>query len=160
MDDMQSTQAISKRKRPWSWKNVRLPRRREDEISRNFQIDVYRAHLESQPNDVETLMELGNLYTLTGRVEDGLEVDQRLVEIKPREPIFLYNYACSLALVKRVDEALEILERAVEAGYDNLEYLEEDSDLDALRDDPRYTRIVARLRLRDPAFEAEPEQNL
>ena len=75
-------------RRPWTWKNVKLPRKLEDELGRDFLLGVYTCQLDHEPESVEILMELGNLYTLNGQVQEGLHVDLRLVEIKPHEPIY------------------------------------------------------------------------
>jgi Zn-dependent protease len=58
-------------------------------------------------------------------------------------PAFAYNAACSLARLGRVDEGLDWLGRALRAGFDDLEALEQDPDLAALRGDPRFVEIRA-----------------
>ena len=132
-------------RRPWTWKNVTLEKKSEESLGREFRVDLFHAHLENDPANVEILMELGNLFTLMGRVEDGLGVDQKLVEIQPNEPIFHYNLACSQSLLKKVDAALGSLRRAIDLGYNNLEYLQEDSDLENIRSDDRFSEIVSAL---------------
>ncbi|MHC4427163.1 MAG: TPR end-of-group domain-containing protein, partial [Planctomycetota bacterium] len=55
----------------------------------------------------------------------------------------IYNAACSYSLAGRIDEAFEALAVAMttELGTDT-ELLRTDTDLDALRDDPRFPEIV------------------
>ncbi len=137
---------MARRRQAWTWKNVFLDKRVEEELGRHFRLDIYQAFLENEPDDVEVLMEVGNLYTLSGDVENGLAIDQKLVQIRPGEPIFHYNLACSHSLLNDVDAALRALELAVELGYSNLEYLQEDSDLENVRSDERFQRIVDGLR--------------
>jgi len=68
---------------------------------------------------------------------------------KPKEPAIAgYNRACALACVGRVDEAFEQLDRAldrdVSAGGEDLtrEWVTEDGDLEAIRDDPRFAALI------------------
>jgi tetratricopeptide (TPR) repeat protein len=126
----------------WTWKNVELAKDLEESLQRGFQVDILNAQLENDPQNVDYLMELGNLYTLLGRVGDGLKVDIRLVELKPQEPLFHYNLACSQSLLGEIDASLDSLKRAIEHGYTNLEYLKEDSDLENVRQDRRFQGLV------------------
>ena len=53
-----------------------------------------------------------------------------------------YNQACALALDGETDEAVAALDRAFEFGFSDVNLLEEDSDLDSLRDLPGFRRRV------------------
>jgi len=57
-----------------------------------------------------------------------------------------YNTACSLSRAGRPDEALRWLERAIDAGYDDLAHLEADDDLAEARARPGYPELAERLR--------------
>ena len=142
-------------RRPWTWKNVKLPRKLEDELGRDFLLGVYTCQLDHEPESVEILMELGNLYTLNGQVQEGLHVDLRLVDIKPHEPILHYNLACSQSLLNDVEAGLASLRCAIELGYSNIEYLQEDSDLENLRKDERFGCIVTSMRSKAHQQEGE-----
>jgi beta-lactamase regulating signal transducer with metallopeptidase domain/tetratricopeptide (TPR) repeat protein len=56
-----------------------------------------------------------------------------------------YNIACAHALQGNVDAAFEWLQRAEASGFKLAQYLDEDEDLDALRGDPRFKALSARL---------------
>jgi len=57
-----------------------------------------------------------------------------------------YNTACSLSRAGRPDEALRWLERAIDAGYVDLDHLEADEDLATARARPGYPKLAERLR--------------
>ena len=59
-----------------------------------------------------------------------------------RPGVSLYNAACANALASRKSEALDLLQRALDAGYDDPEHLRKDDDLDALRSDPRFRQVL------------------
>jgi hypothetical protein len=61
-----------------------------------------------------------------------------------------YNLACMRALGGDVDGALAELGRAVEHGFSDFSWAERDGDLAALRDDPRFHRLIAGLPLEPP----------
>jgi len=97
------------------------------------------------PQDVDVLKALGDLYTRTGRYEDGLKSDLELARLCPRESLVWYNLACSYALLNRVDEALASLERSIVLGYRDARWIREDRDLDALKKDQRFIALLQRL---------------
>lgn len=66
------------------------------------------------------------------------------------EPKFYYDYACFAALAGRREKALQAFEvytRCVEAKRVelNLQYINADTDLNALREDPRFVACMARI---------------
>ena len=57
----------------------------------------------------------------------------------------LFNVACTYARADRIDEALDLLERAVAQGFGHRQWIEQDSDLEPLRDLPRFAALMERL---------------
>ena len=74
-----------------------------------------------------------------------MTIPRRALTLDPEDSHVLYNLACFYSMAGRVDEALEHLERAVEAGFAFKDWIENDSDFDRVRDDPRYRRLLDRL---------------
>jgi tetratricopeptide (TPR) repeat protein len=108
----------------------------------DFEIEFYGAILEKHPCYVDALRAHGTNLTLKGRYADGLQVDKRLVQLRPTDPLAHYNLACSYALLKRPDHAIKTLRRAIELGYRDFRYMREDHDLDAIRHDPRFRQLL------------------
>jgi len=117
-----------------------------DQADARWEMQFYEDILKRSPEFVEVLMVLGNLYTGNRMYAKGLMVDQRLAQLRKDDPIVHYNLACSYSLVKQTDRAFEALFQAVQLGYDDVKHMESDSDLDAVRADPRYAQVVARVR--------------
>lgn len=65
----------------------------------------------------------------------------------------LYHAASCQAMDRNADKAFATLERAVAAGYRDLDRLLEDKDLASLRGDARWERILASVRARALAWE-------
>ena len=101
---------------------------------KNFEIKFYEDILEKRPNFTNVLSSLGDAYTSKGFYHEGLAVDQRLVKLKPEDPIVYYNLACSLSLVGRLKESLGGLRKAVLFGYDDFKYIMKDPDLKDVRE--------------------------
>jgi tetratricopeptide (TPR) repeat protein len=108
----------------------------------DFELDFFGGILGRHPDYVDVLRVMGNLLTLKGRFAEGLQVDRRLVQLRPTDPLAHYNLACSYALLKRPELALRTLRRAVELGYRDFRYMREDRDLDSIRHDPRFRQLL------------------
>ncbi len=113
-----------------------------DQHQVDFEIEFYGDVLRRRTDYVEVLRIMGNLLTVKGRFADGLRIDRRLVELRPDDPLAHYNLACSYALLKRPDQAIRTLRRAIELGYRDFRYIREDRDLDTIRHDPRFRQLL------------------
>ena len=80
--------------------------------------------------------------TMKGRMQDGLAVDEKLVTVRPADPTAHYNLACRYALLKQRDNAITALRKAVELGYRDFAFMQEDHDLDSIRKDPRFRKLM------------------
>jgi tetratricopeptide (TPR) repeat protein len=58
-------------------------------------------------------------------------------------PYDLYDLACSYAMNKDSKKALKYLRQAVEAGFDQRDYMESDSDLESLRETAEFKEILS-----------------
>jgi tetratricopeptide (TPR) repeat protein len=118
-------------------------RRGAEQSQVDFELDFFEGILHRNPDYIDVLRVHGNNLTLKGLYGDGLKVDRRIVELRPRDALAHYNLACSYSLLKRVDLALRSLRRAIELGYHDFRYMRQDRDLDAVRKDPRFRRLLA-----------------
>lgn len=116
--------------------------RASEQSQLDFELDFYGGILERQPDFVDVLRVMGNNLTLKGRYAQGLQIDKRFVQLRPNDPLAHYNLACSYALLKRTEQSLKILRRAVELGYRDFRYMREDHDLDGIRHDPRFRQLL------------------
>jgi tetratricopeptide (TPR) repeat protein len=111
-----------------------------------FEIGFFESVLKRDPSYTEVIEILGGLYTKHGRIADGLKMDRRLVRLLPSNPTAHYNLACSLALVKRKSDALRSLRQAIELGYRDIEWMQQDPDLEGLKNDPGFKALLEQLK--------------
>lgn len=128
-----------------SWLARPLPEavlRRFDQRLETFEIRFLEDLLACVGEEPDILTHLGFLYTGTGRHRDALAVDQRLVALRPRDPLAYYNLACSYSNLKRVTRAFAALKKAFALGYRDIEHMQTDEDLENLRRDPRWNELL------------------
>lgn len=118
------------------------------EARRNLDLEI--GFLEGirrrDPEFLEALLALGDSYTRRGRFQDGLEVDELLVRLRPESALTHFNLACSYSLTGQMVRAVEVLHRAIDLGYRDFNWMRRDPDLAALRKHPAYKSIRERVR--------------
>jgi len=107
-----------------------------------FEINFFENLLKKDSKNPETLELLGGLYSKYEMVNQALRIDRRLARISPQNPQVQYNLACTLCLLGRKREALESLSRAIELGYNDRNWLMQDSDLKSLKNHPEFQSLV------------------
>jgi len=98
------------------------------------------------PNYVDALQLLGDHYTQRGRFAEGLNVDERLASLEPENPVVFYNLACSYSLTDQFERTTQALEKAINLGYQDFEWLAKDPDLKKFRRQPAYREILKKIR--------------
>jgi len=117
----------------------------------DFEITFYNGLIEKNPDFAEALVALGDLYTKAGLYKEGLSIDEKLVQLKPDDPIVLYNLACSYSLLNDIDKGFRALKKAINCGYSDFDHLECDDDLLNLCEDQRVKRYLARVKAKKPS---------
>jgi tetratricopeptide (TPR) repeat protein len=111
-----------------------------------FEIGFFESVLRRNPDYASVVEILGALYTRQGRIADGLKMDRKLVKLQPGNATAHYNLACSLALSKRKAAALTELKQAVQLGYRDFDWMEQDPDLEALKKHPGFQDLLKQLK--------------
>ena len=100
--------------------------------------------LELNPDDVRALYLGAVALCNIGRLTEGREWAERALALEPDEPSVLYNVACFYTRAREYERAIDLLERAVLPGSANRVWIEHDSDLDDLRELPRFKAYMER----------------
>lgn len=95
------------------------------------------------PEDLEILQALADLYTKTGKFQEGLDIDTKLSQQLPNDDLVWYNLGCSYSLMNQPNEAFEALTKAVELGYSDYDWMKTDPDLTKLHADPRFESLLS-----------------
>jgi len=119
---------------------------RAEQRDLDVQIGFIEGVIKRDPGYVDALQLLGDNYTKRGRYIEGLEVDERLARLDPKNPLVFYNLACSYSLTDRFDLAVKALKKALKLGYRDFHWLARDPDLRKLRKHPDYQDIADALR--------------
>ena len=106
-------------------------------------IERVRTMLELNPNDNRALnMGAFGLIRL-GQTAEAVKWMTTSLKNAPMDSIIQYNGACFFSLAGDVEQALDHLEHClIKVGNISREWLEHDSDMDNIRNHPRYAEII------------------
>jgi TolB-like protein/Flp pilus assembly protein TadD len=122
-----------------------LNRVAEAEATQRRGVHLAEKHLELNPDDARALYLSAGALMQLGERQRALEWAGRALALDPEDSGVLYNVACVYALGGQADEAIGCLEKAVQNGFGHRAWLENDSDFDSLRADPRFKGLLERL---------------
>ncbi|HVO12361.1 MAG TPA: tetratricopeptide repeat protein [Vicinamibacteria bacterium] len=109
---------------------------------RRLGIERARRHLEVEPEDARALYMAANGMAALGGRERAREWAERARQLRPDDPMVLYNVACIFSLLEMPEPALDCLEKAVHSGLRQRGWCEHDSNLDALRSHQRFQALL------------------
>ena len=120
---------------------------RPDEMTGAFRRGLAAAekHLEFNPEDARAWYLGAHAHSALNSNEIALKWNERAMLLAPSDTATLYNAACLFSILGDYDKAFECLENAIDNGFAHPQWLENDPDFDAIRDDPRYKKLSARL---------------
>jgi serine/threonine protein kinase/Flp pilus assembly protein TadD len=122
-----------------------LGRLEEAQSARRRGLKIADEHLRVHPEDTRAWYMGANALVSLGDITRGLEWADRALAIEPKEPMLLYNLGCIKSLAGRIEEAIVHLQNAVAFGLHQKEWFEMDSNLDPLRQHPRFRKLMRRL---------------
>lgn len=110
--------------------------------ARRRTLEVIEKRLQSTPNDARALC-FGSVNLLeAGQTEKGMEWLERAKTSQADDALNLYNVACVYSNIGEIELALDCLEKSVRKGMAELDWMKNDSDLDNLRDHPRFKALL------------------
>jgi len=119
-------------------------------LALDFEVALLETASRESSDNFEVLFHLGNAYTRSGRYAEGLNVDMKLCSLAPGNPVVHYNLACSLSLLRRIDESLAALRKSLELGYSEFQSIRRDPDMENARRDSRFGKILEMFEKRKP----------
>jgi adenylate cyclase len=115
-------------------------------ILRERGVGIAEKWLDLNPADTRALYLAANALVFLNQREKSRMLLQRALLLEPDDSMLLYNAGCVYALLGMKLEALSCLERSYAAGLTLLGWYENDSNLDTLRNEPRFIRLIEQIK--------------
>ncbi len=106
-------------------------------------LERVRAVLELNPDDNRALNMGAFALLRLGETEEARQWMSASIKNAPMDSIIQYNGACFYSIAGDIEQALDCLESClIKVGNISREWLEHDSDMDNIRNHPRYEQII------------------
>jgi TolB-like protein/Flp pilus assembly protein TadD len=122
-----------------------LGRKSDADAAHRKALQFVEKHVELNPDDARALNLGASELAYAGQRDRGLDWARRSIASDPDDAMMQYNTGCFYAMQGEPDQALACLETAIGMGYGHREWMENDSDLDSLRADPRFQALIQKL---------------
>ena len=110
------------------------------------ELEDAKEEVRKYPDDAKAHFLLGYAYGELGKHQEAIDSYKQAISIDPDYADAHYNLACSYSLLGDVNKALESLGRSIDLGFDDIKHIENDSDLNGLRDEAGYKKLINKLK--------------
>lgn len=112
------------------------------------------VHAQSKPSRIALERQIVNAFD-RDNVNRALTLIDQYLKHWPNDSDMIYNAACAHALLNERQESADRLFEAVRAGFRDFDHMEQDQDLESIRDHDIYLAI---LEARDRVAESKPDE--
>jgi tetratricopeptide (TPR) repeat protein len=105
-------------------------------------IEELKKATELRPDYIAAHDELAMCYLEKGFLVHALAELKLVVNLDPSDSRSMYNIACVYSLRNNTESALRWLERSIDNGYKDFEFMNDDPDLDNIRNSPKYIELI------------------
>lgn len=109
---------------------------------------VLRKIIEDGTGSAIIYAKLGQIQYANGNIRETIETYEKLITLKNAypKPSYLYTLACLYVKINDADKAIETITKAIAHGYDDRQQLEKDPQLDRLRADKRFNKLLLKMK--------------
>jgi tetratricopeptide (TPR) repeat protein len=105
------------------------------------EIAIFEEQIKKVPEDARARVLLAGRYAMQGRFEEAKrEVDMAMI-LRPDDTMILYNSACAFCEMNLVEDGLNAIKKAWEAGFKDAIWTRQDPDLAILHGYPEFDRL-------------------
>ncbi len=110
---------------------------------------LFKAWIDAHPEDpslVSARLNRGYCLLVLKRYDEAVRSYEYVAKTSEKQRgLALYNITCAYSVTNDKQKALKYLEKAIAAGWNNLDHMESDPDMDNIRDEPEYSALLKRL---------------
>ncbi|MFH1421262.1 MAG: hypothetical protein ABIH42_00880 [Planctomycetota bacterium] len=115
----------------------------------NEAIEEFKKALKEYPQDFRANYLVALSYLQIKNYVFSITHYKTCLEQKPEDIGTHYNIACAYSLQGNIDDAFAHLSLAIKYGYNDANHIEEDSDLNNIKSDPRFNELLQQLKNKD-----------
>lgn len=120
----------------------RLGMKEEYEQTLHQALELYPRYLSQHPDDARAHILYATDLAQVGKLDEAKVESTKALELSPNDALMQYNGACFYARMGESKQAIDYLGKAIKTGWENFEWMKRDTDLDSIRNEPDYIKLV------------------
>jgi serine/threonine protein kinase/Flp pilus assembly protein TadD len=120
----------------------RLGMKSEYEQTLHQALELYPRYLSQHPDDARAHILYATDLAQVGRLDEAKIESTKALELSPNDALMQYNGACFYARMGESKQAINYLDKAIKTGWENFEWMKRDTDLDSIRNEPDYLKLI------------------
>ncbi len=121
----------------------RLGMKEEYEKTLQASLELYPRYLSQHPDDARAHILYATDLAQVGKLEEAKKESIKALELSPDDALMQYNGACFYARMGESKQAIDYLDKAIKTGWENFEWMKRDTDLDSIRNEPEYLKLIS-----------------
>ena len=109
-------------------------------------VKIFQQIVDAEPDFGAGWMMLGLALHSNKELDKALVAHAKSAEFDEFKQTGFYNQGCVYAMQKNADKAFEFLNKAVSVGFRQVEQYDSDADLDNIREDARFKKLMYRVK--------------
>ena len=105
-------------------------------------VEQYQKTISIQPEFTDAIYQLAIVYAIQKKPDAAVNEFEKLIQIQPDNSKVEYNIACLYSRMGKKEQAITWLGKAIRHGYNNWHQLQNDPDLNYIRDTDFYQNII------------------
>jgi len=105
-------------------------------------VEACRRYLKNFPNEARAHILLATNSARLGMREEAIAEGLLAVGLSPDDPVMMYNMACLYSLLNESEAAMQWLNKSIQHGRRDFEWMKRDPALNNIRNHPDYKKIV------------------
>jgi tetratricopeptide (TPR) repeat protein len=117
---------------------------RQEEAAKVYRrlLEIMPNYLLQNPDDARARLIYASKLGWAGRKDEAIKEGTKALVLSPGDPVMLYNAACMYVGLGENALAMDALRQAIEAGYTNFGWMQNDPDLVPLHGDPEFVAMM------------------
>jgi TolB-like protein/Flp pilus assembly protein TadD len=105
-------------------------------------LEILPNYLLQNPDDARARLIYASQLGRVGRRDEAIREGTKALVLSPGDPVMLYNAGCMYVRIGENRRALEALRQAIDAGYSNFGWMQNDPTLTPLREEPEFVAML------------------
>ena len=123
----------------------RLGKQSEALATKHRTYEIVQRHLKLEPDNVRARCIGAACLIEIGETAKALDWADQIMNSNPRDASTLYNLSCVYSVAGQIPKAVDVFAKAVIAGFSDKNWIENDPQLDNIRNEPQFQELIGSL---------------